>query len=462
MKTIAIINMKGGCAKTTTSVNMGYILAEDYDKKVLIIDNDKQGNLSKACGVWNDEAPSFADVLTGDKTLTDVMQLGANGNIAVVPANMTLLTANLEVIKNEEIDQVTILSKELEKVKDVFDYCIIDCPPDINISVINALVAADEVIIPIKIDGYAFDGMKELEEQINNAKQLNPKLKFRGCLVTMFYNRDVCRQGEEYLQNQRYPVFRTHIRRTEKADEVTGKAIIDADTETVKVYSDVPTWKSKNNITQPSQLVTWPKYTLGGKIYHSSVHQAGVMSKTDATEDLGGGSPCESASNKTIQIDGMALADGTEVLLDLVKANYLNSNGIITALNLTGSFVSWGNETACYPANTDVTDYFYCVSRMFSWVANSVILSMWSKVDKKLNKRLIESVTQSINIWLNGLMAEEKILGGRVEFLEEENTTADLLAGKAKFHIYLTPPSPAKELDFVLEYDVSYLENIFA
>ena len=61
MKTIAIINMKGGCAKTTTSVNMGYILAEDYDKKVLIIDNDKQGNLSKACGVWNDEAPSFAD-----------------------------------------------------------------------------------------------------------------------------------------------------------------------------------------------------------------------------------------------------------------------------------------------------------------------------------------------------------------------------------------------------------------
>ena len=99
---------------------------------------------------------------------------------------------------------------------------------------------------------------------------------------------------------------------------------------------------------------------------------------------------------------------------------------------------------------------------MFSWVANSVILSVWSKVDKKLNKRLIESVTQSINIWLNGLMAEEKILGGRVEFLEEENTKMDLLTGKAKFHIYLTPSSPAKELNFVLEYDASYLENIFA
>jgi hypothetical protein len=242
----------------------------------------------------------------------------------------------------------------------------------------------------------------------------------------------------------------------------TGKALIDVDTTVATSHTKAVEWKNKNNITQPSQLLMWPMYTLGGKTYHASVHQAGLMSKTDADDDLGGGSPCESASNKTLQIDGLTLADGTEVLIDLVKANYLNSNGIITALNFMSGYVSWGNETACYPANTDVTDYFYCVSRMFGWVANSVILSMWSKVDKKLNKRLIESVTQSLNLWLNGLMAEEKILGGRIEFLDEENTTTDLMAGKAKFHIYLTPPSPAKELDFVLEYDVSYLENLFA
>ncbi len=222
MKTIAVINMKGGCAKTTTTVNMAYILAKDYGKKVLLIDNDKQGNLSKACGVWSYENPSLADVLTGEKDIREVMQAaGAADNMAVIPANMHLLTANLTVIKDEDREQATILSKQLEDVAEIFDYCIIDCPPDINISVINALVAADEVIIPIKIDGYAFDGMDELEEQINNAKALNPKLKFRGCLVTMFYNRDVCRQGEEWLQNQRYPVFKTHIRRTEKADEVT-------------------------------------------------------------------------------------------------------------------------------------------------------------------------------------------------------------------------------------------------
>ena len=241
-----------------------------------------------------------------------------------------------------------------------------------------------------------------------------------------------------------------------------GKALIDVDTTVAKDYTGVAEWKNKNNITQPSELLAWPMLTLGGKLYHYSTHLAGSMSATDANEDLGKGTPCESASNKSLQIDGMALADGTEVLLDLTKANYLNSQGIITALNLMGGYVSWGNESACYPANTDVTDYFYCVSRMFGWVANSVILSVWNKVDRKLNKRLIESVVQSLNLWLNGLMAEEVILGGRIEFLEEENTETDLMAGIAHFHIYLTPPSPAKELDFVLEYDVSYLEKLFA
>ncbi len=222
MKTIAIINMKGGCAKTTTTVNMAYILAKEYKKRVLLIDNDKQGNLSKACGAWGYDNPSLADMLTGQEEIGGVIQaVESMANMAVIPANMHLLTANLAVIKDEEREQATILSKELEKVKEAFDYCIIDCPPDINVSVINALVAADEVIIPIKIDGYAFDGMGELEEQIDNAKALNPKLKFKGCLVTMYYNRDVCRQGEAWLQKQRYPVFKTHIRRTEKADEVT-------------------------------------------------------------------------------------------------------------------------------------------------------------------------------------------------------------------------------------------------
>ena len=240
-----------------------------------------------------------------------------------------------------------------------------------------------------------------------------------------------------------------------------GVAIIDVDTTEATTYTEAVEWKTKKNIVQPSELLVWPMLTLGGRVFHYSTQLAGLMAKTDADEDLGKETPCESASNKTLQIDGMVLADGTEVLLDLTKANYLNSQGIITGLNFIGGFVSWGNETACYPSNTDVTDYFYCISRMFQWVGNSVILSMWSKVDRGLKPRLVESVVQSLNIWLNGLTADEVILGGRIEFLEEENPTTDLMAGIAHFHIYITPPSPAKELDFVLEYDVSYLETLF-
>ena len=147
-------------------------MATDYRKTVLVIDNDKQGNLSKACGVWSYDKPSLADVLTGERGIKETIQETNTALLNAIPANMHLLTANLAVIKDEEIDQATILKDALEEVADAYDYCIIDCPPDINISVINALVAADEVIIPIKIDGYAFDGMEELEQQIENAKQL--------------------------------------------------------------------------------------------------------------------------------------------------------------------------------------------------------------------------------------------------------------------------------------------------
>lgn len=240
-----------------------------------------------------------------------------------------------------------------------------------------------------------------------------------------------------------------------------GIAIIDIDTTEAATYTEAVEWKTKNNIVQPVELLVWPMLSLGGKKYHYSTQLAGLMAKTDADLDLGKETPCESASNKTLQIDSMVLADGTEVLLDLTKANYLNSQGIITGLNLIGGFVSWGNETACYPSNTDPTDYFYCVNRMFQWVGNSVILTMWSKVDRGLKPRLVESITNSLNIWLNGLTGEEVILGGRIEFLEKENPVTDLMAGIAHFHIYMTPPSPAKELEFVLEYDISYLQTLF-
>ena len=182
-------------------------------------------------------------------------------------------------------------------------------------------------------------------------------------------------------------------------------------------------------------MVCFPKLALGEREFNYSTQLAGLMAKTDNTEALGGGTPCESSSNKSLQADRMILADGTEVVLDLQQANYLNDNGIVTALNFYNGFVSWGDWTACFPANTDPVDYFYCISRMFKWVAKTVILSYWNYVDRRLIRRLIDAVLQGVNGWLNSLVAEERIIGGRVEFREEENSTTALMAGHAKFHI---------------------------
>ncbi|GHV07098.1 hypothetical protein FACS1894217_07130 [Clostridia bacterium] len=98
---------------------------------------------------------------------------------------------------------------------------------------------------------------------------------------------------------------------------------------------------------------------------------------------------------------------------------------------------------------------------MFAWVSNSLILTYWGKIDSKLNRRFVDSVTDSINIWLNGLVASGDLLGGRVEVLEAENSDVEIMSGKITLHVYLTPPSPAEEIEFLLEYDPSYLSTLF-
>jgi hypothetical protein len=243
-----------------------------------------------------------------------------------------------------------------------------------------------------------------------------------------------------------------------KAASINGifeaKALIDVDTAAVKHFADVPAWKKAQNIFDKRQILLFSKLKLAERVFHASTQAAGLIGRTDT---LNNGAPSESPSNKRLQINAAVLDDETEVVLDLQQANFLNANGIVTALNFIGGFVLWGNETACFPANTDVKDYFMPVSRMFGWVANSVILTYWNQVDRKMSRRFIESIIDSVNIWLNGLVSEEHLLGGRVEFRQEENTDAGIMSGKATFRIFMTPPSPAREIEFVLEYDPSYI-----
>ena len=196
-----------------------------------------------------------------------------------------------------------------------------------------------------------------------------------------------------------------------------------------------------------------------GRLYHISTQLAGIMNKTDAQHsDI----PYYSPSNKNLQADSAVLEDGKEVFLSSAQAAYLNGQGIVTALNFVGGWKAWGNRTTAYPSNTDVKDNFIPIRRMFHWVLNTLITTFWSKIDDPTNKRLIESVMDSANIWLNGLTAAGALLGGRVEFRNDENPQTDLMDGKIKFHVYMTPPSPAREIEFVQEYDPAYIATLFA
>ena len=227
-------------------------------------------------------------------------------------------------------------------------------------------------------------------------------------------------------------------------------------------YTDVPALKKRMNIFNVNQLCCWPKVKLGDRVFDYTVQLAGSMSKTDNSGEFGDGTPCESASNKVLRADSMVLANGEEVRLDVPKANYLNDNGIITCVNFYNGFVSWGNYTSAFPANTDPVDYFYSINRMFKYIAKTVILTSWNDVDRRITRRLLDAIMQGVNYWLNSLTAEEKILGGRVEMLESENALTNLMAGRVKFHIYVTPPSPLQQLNWVMEYDLSYLQVLLS
>jgi phage tail sheath protein FI len=249
-----------------------------------------------------------------------------------------------------------------------------------------------------------------------------------------------------------------------KAGSINGlfKAIAVADVDDTSsgadLYTEVPAWKTTNNYTDPLQVVCWPRVKLGDETYHLSTQFAGLACKVDGDND---DIPYVSPSNKSLQADSAVIDDGSEVTLDPSQAAYLNGEGIVTALNFIGGWKLWGNRTGAYPGSTDVKDTFIPVRRMFNWVNNTIILTFWQKVDDPTNKRLIDTVVDSLNIWLNGLTARGALLGGRVEFQQDENPATDLLNGIVRFHVYQTPPTPAEDIEFVLEFDVNYLNALF-
>jgi len=241
-----------------------------------------------------------------------------------------------------------------------------------------------------------------------------------------------------------------------------GKAVIDADSgeDGVTEYSQLSGYKNKNSFVDPDQILCWPMVQLGGYRFHLSTQLCGLMAEVDAGNR---GVPYESPSNKNLKMDACVLADGTEVNLTWDQVNLVaGSWGVVTAVNfLDSGWVAKGNYTACYPGNTDVKDQFIPVSRMFDFIGNTLIRTFWSKLDKPMTTALRDSILQTCNIWLGGLCGSGYLYGARAEMLAEENPLTSLLDGIITLHVYNAPPVPAQEIDFILEYDVSYMEDAF-
>lgn len=223
MKVLTFYNLKGGVAKTTTSINVAHILSSVHGYRVLLVDNDKQGNASIFFDLFDYDKPSISDVLTVKGfSINDAIRPTKFDNLNLLPANMSLLRANKEILLDISRPQQTRLRDALKNISEDYDFVIIDNAPDYNMSDLNALVASDHVIIPIKIDKFTFNGVQMILEQVEDIKPYNPNVVILGGLVTIYYNNDLQNQGVEWLNSQQgLRMFKTIIRRSMSIDRIT-------------------------------------------------------------------------------------------------------------------------------------------------------------------------------------------------------------------------------------------------
>lgn len=225
MISIAIMNNKGGVGKTVTAMNLADILASDFKKRVVLVDCDGQANLTRFYlpefdGETN---PTVADVLMGSgETVWCDNLIPLRAGLDLLPADSSLYDLDRRAIQDgasspERLVWFTRAAREAEEV----DFMIFDCPPGFTLASVGALMAADEVVIPLMMDGFGFSGMADLTAQVASLRRTQHKLRIAGVLVTQWHNSPVVTQGEALLRQMNVPVFETVIRRTDKVSEST-------------------------------------------------------------------------------------------------------------------------------------------------------------------------------------------------------------------------------------------------
>jgi chromosome partitioning protein len=231
-RVFAITNQKGGVGKTTTAINLAASLAAN-DLKILVVDSDPQGNCTSGLGVAKDPAqPSLYHVLLGDTPIGQAIRTTAFDGVSILSADKNLVGANLEMVdlENREVR----LRERLAPVRQDYDYILIDCPPALDLLTLNALIAADAVIVPIQCEFFALEGVSELMDTIDRVREnLGHPLEVGGILLTMYddrtnLTRQVANDLREFFQSE---VFKTVIPRSVRLAEAPsfGQPILSYD-----------------------------------------------------------------------------------------------------------------------------------------------------------------------------------------------------------------------------------------
>lgn len=221
MRVIAVLNQKGGVAKTTTVINVAHILATEHRKRVLVIDADSQGNSTEFFG-GESQLGNLANILLHDETAYFNSQTTEWPHLEIVPASDRLMELDLSKIQSGTV-KVDRLKRSLDDLEGSarFDFVLIDCPPAFTASCAAALIAATEVMIPIKLDAFSMRGMANLMAQIQNMKKLNPRLHVAGCLETMWSGSQADLWADTLLRKSGLPIYASRIRASKKVGAMT-------------------------------------------------------------------------------------------------------------------------------------------------------------------------------------------------------------------------------------------------